>query len=186
MRNHLIGRVATVALACAAVATGAAAPASASGVPSFDTWLSDVDQAMDGGIGYLDDRVGEGGTKLAIVTDIDNTALETHYQPGHATADVLHFAQHAKELGVSVLVASYRSDAAEARSALTDVGYSVDQVCVREHGEEHATDTKQRCRKEYAAAGYTIIANVGNRPGDFTGGNYEKGFKLPDYDGQLS
>ncbi|MGW4523709.1 HAD family acid phosphatase [Amycolatopsis sp. NPDC004378] len=185
MRKTAVTRVAARALACAVLAAGTAAPASASGLPSFETWLADVHQAMTGGTGYLDTRVSHGGSKLAIVTDIDNTALETHYRPGHATPDVLDFARHAKSLGVSVLVASFRSDASDAKEALTSVGYPVDKVCVRRSGEQHATDTKQRCRKEYAAAGYTIIANVGNRPGDFTGGNYEKAFKLPDYDEQL-
>ncbi|MDT8914964.1 HAD family acid phosphatase [Amycolatopsis sp. PS_44_ISF1] len=186
MRAPRIGPFAAAALACVTLGTGLAAPAAAGSLPGFDTWLADVHQAMSGGTQYLDDRTQRGGSKLAIVTDIDNTALETYYRPGHATQDVLDFAEHAKSLGVSVLVASYRSDASDAKNALTGVGYPVDRVCVRTSGEKHATDTKQRCRKEYAAAGYTIIANVGNRPGDFTGGNYEKGFKLPDYDEQLS
>ncbi|MFC9257492.1 HAD family acid phosphatase [Amycolatopsis thailandensis] len=178
------------ALAVAALAgamLGVAAPsASASSVPGYRTWLSDVHTAMQGGTSYLDQRIAKGGTKLAVVTDIDNTALETYYHPGEPTADVLAFIKHAKEKGVSVLVASYRSSASSAKEALVDAGYPVDRVCVRKSSESHATDTKQRCRKEYAAAGYTIIANVGNRPGDFTGGNYEKGFKLPDYNEQLS
>ncbi|MEV7554747.1 HAD family acid phosphatase [Amycolatopsis sp. NPDC089917] len=160
--------------------------ASASSVPGYQTWLSDVHTAMRGGTTYLDERIAKGGTKLAVVTDIDNTALETYYHPGDPTADVRAFIKHAKEKGVSVLVASYRSSASSAKAALVDAGYPVDRVCVRKSSESHATDTKQRCRKEYAAAGYTIIANVGNRPGDFTGGNYEKGFKLPDYNEQLS
>ncbi|WP_039917968.1 HAD family acid phosphatase [Amycolatopsis azurea] len=160
--------------------------AAASSVPSYRTWLSDVHTAMQGGTTYLDQRIAKGGTKLAVVTDIDNTALETYYNPGEPTADVLAFIKHAKAKGVSVLVASFRKDASSAKEALTDAGYPVDRVCVRKSSESHATDTKQRCRKEYVAAGYTIIANVGNRPGDFTGGNYEKGFKLPDYNEQLS
>ncbi|WP_020636734.1 HAD family acid phosphatase [Amycolatopsis alba] len=177
--------LAAAALACAVF--GFVTPqASASSVPSYQTWLSDVHTAMQGGTAYLDQRIAKGGTKLAVVTDIDNTALETYYHAGKPTEDVLAFIKHAKSKGVSVLVASYRSSASSAKEALTDAGYPVDRVCVRKSSESHATDTKQRCRKEYAAAGYTIIANVGNRPGDFTGGNYEKGFKLPDYNEQLS
>lgn len=45
---------------------------------------------------------------------------------------------------------------------------------------------KLGCRKQYEQQGYTLVANVGNRSTDFEGGHYEKGFKLPDYDGQLS
>ncbi|MYW89344.1 acid phosphatase [Amycolatopsis rubida] len=187
MRKSSAGRVLAAGVIAGAMTCLAASPAvSASRVPSYQTWLTDVHTAMQGGAAYLDGRIAQGGEKLAVVTDIDNTALETYYRPGEPTADVLSFIKHAKEKGVAVLVASYRSSASDAKEALVDAGYPVDRVCVRKSSEKHATDTKQRCRKDYAAAGYTIIANVGNRPGDFTGGNYEKGFKLPDYNEQLS
>ncbi|MEV6908128.1 HAD family acid phosphatase [Amycolatopsis sp. NPDC051071] len=185
MKNRTARALAVTAFA-GALTCLVAPSVSASQVPDYRTWQSDVHTAMNGGTGYLDDRVAKGGTKLAVVTDIDNTALETYYHPGEPTADVLAFIKHAKKNGVTVLVASYRSSASGAKEALVDAGYPVDKVCVRKSSEKHATETKQRCRKEYAAAGYTIIANVGNRPGDFTGGNYEKGFKLPDYNEQLS
>ncbi|WP_037345881.1 HAD family acid phosphatase [Sciscionella sediminilitoris] len=170
----------------AMTALSGAQPASAAALPSYEIWKADVHKAMQGGTDYLNKRVEQGGKKLAIVTDIDNTALETHYRRGHATADVLDFAETGHRLGISILIASARTDADGARKALTDVGYRVDGTCVRQSGDQHATDVKQRCRQEYAQQGYTIIANVGNRPGDMTGGNYERGFKLPDYDEQLS
>ena len=47
------------------------------------------------------------------------------------------------------------------------------------------TTSKQRCRQEFVAKGYTIIANVGNRSTDFVGKNYERAFKLPNYGNRL-
>ena len=33
--------------------------------------------------------------------------------------------------------------------------------------------------------GFRLIANIGNRRTDFVGGNYMRGYKLPDYGGRL-
>ncbi|SEB53931.1 HAD family acid phosphatase [Arthrobacter woluwensis] len=163
-----------------------AAPAHAATPPSKSQWLSDVTTAMSGSSSYLDSRAQQGGSKLSVVLDIDNTSLETYYSPGTATPQVLEFAQHAKKLGFKVLVATYRSDTAGAKKDLEAAGYSIDGVCGQVTGDSGPAVTKQRCRQQYAAAGYTITANVGNRPTDMQGGNYERGFQLPDYDGGLS
>lgn len=163
-----------------------ATPAEATTPPSKSQWLADVDRALVGASDYVDDRVAEGGTDLAIVLDIDNTSLETYYSPGTATPQVLALAKRARSLGYSVLVATYRSDTRGARADLEAAGYTVDAVCGRISGESGAATTKQRCRARYADAGYTITANIGNRPTDLQGGNYERGFQLPDYDGGLS
>ncbi|WP_435056534.1 HAD family acid phosphatase [Streptomyces noursei] len=70
---------------------------------------------------------------------------------------------------------------------LTSAGYTVDGLCLKPNGDSPGkAQVKLGCRKQYEAQGYTLIANVGNRSTDFEGGHYEKGFKLPDYDGQLS
>ncbi len=44
---------------------------------------------------------------------------------------------------------------------------------------------KERCRSTYVAQGYTIIANVGNHSTDFTGGDYERAYRLPNYHNRL-
>ncbi len=62
----------------------------------------------------------------------------------------------------------------------------MDGICVRSPADSDKSATKQRCRNQYTTQGYTITANIGNRPTDFEGTNYEKPFKLPDYNGQLS
>ena len=45
---------------------------------------------------------------------------------------------------------------------------------------------KALCRKDFTEAGYTITANIGNRATDFEGGYFDREYRLPDYDGQLS
>ena len=183
MKNKLI-----LSMLCAlgALLVVTAAPAGAkSSLPSKTQWLADVHTAMAGGDSYLDSRVAQGGTKLAIVTDVDNTALETHYNEGKATPDVLDFANHGKALKVVLLVDTHRTDASGATKDMTKAGYAVTETCAAKKGEDTATG-KQRCRQQFVNEGYTIIANVGNNPTDFTGANYEKAFQLPNYNGQLS
>jgi hypothetical protein len=68
------------------------------------------------------------------------------------------------------------------------VGYPVSGLYVRDlpdlFGE--VSEYKTSKRAEIEAKGYTIIANIGNRPTDLVGGHAERTFQLPDYDGQLS
>jgi hypothetical protein len=58
-------------------------------------------------------------------------------------------------------------------------------MCGRRVG-ERISHSKQRCRRQITRNGWRIIANVGNSRTDFTGGNYERAFKLPNYGGRLS
>ncbi|MFF4160299.1 HAD family acid phosphatase [Streptomyces sp. NPDC001678] len=183
--------VALAALAAVALQAGVlgtattAAAASGRGVPGYRTWQNDVNQAIAPAIPWLRDRIAKGGDNPAIVLDIDNTSLETYYHEGQANKPVLKVAQWAHEHNVSVLFVTARSSSSSARQQLADAGYPVDAICTREHGEEKG-EGKERCREELTRDGYTITANIGNRPTDFEGGYYEKGFKLPDYGGRLS
>ncbi|AHH93571.1 HAD family acid phosphatase [Kutzneria albida] len=179
-----------VAAAVGAVLVGAAVPAAAApaALPSYEQWQADVKKVIDPAIPWLQSRVAQGGSKLAIVLDIDNTSLETHYHFGAANKPVLAVTQWAHSHGVSVLFATARPDILPSitRWQLTNAGYTVDGLCLGKLGDSGPAATKQRCRKEYTDSGYTITENIGNRPTDMAGGNYEKGFQLPDYDGQLS
>ncbi|WEH33596.1 HAD family acid phosphatase [Streptomyces sp. AM 4-1-1] len=182
--------IATAPTAIAAPApTATAAPsAAAASLPSYETWQSDVRKVMDPSVPYLTQRVKQGGSKLAIVLDIDNTSLETEYHPGAPNKPVLEFAKAAAANGVSVLIATARKESGKsgALSDLKKAGYpTITAICLKKN-ESHSVDVKIRCRKEFVASGYTLIANVGNRPGDLEYVNYERGFKLPDYDEQLS
>ena len=172
--------------AAAAVSTVASAgSAAAAGLPSYEQWQSDVQEAVAPAVSWLTDRVAQGGSKLAIVLDIDNTSLETEYHPGQPNKPVLKVAQWADQHNMSVLFVTARTSSASARSQLSSAGYPIDAICTRDSGEGTA-EGKQRCRASLAGQGYTITANIGNRSTDLEGGDYERGFKLPDYDGQLS
>jgi predicted secreted acid phosphatase len=179
-------------LSCLLVLTGlvvnANSPAAAA-LPSKSKWESDTYQAMKGSRAYTERRVASGDKKLAVNLDIDNTSLASHYDYGEAVAVTLRFAKHAKAHGVSVLFNTGRERGEgrllKAYDLLRKAGFPVKEMCGRKHG-EGLTHSKQRCRRHYVAEGYTLIANVGNRRTDFVGGNYEKAFRLPNYDNQLA
>ncbi|PNE40270.1 MULTISPECIES: HAD family acid phosphatase [Streptomyces] len=190
------GKRATLALGAAlgmllAVPLSAQAAGRPSALPSESEWLGDVAPVAASLQDYLKDRLAQGtpGEKPAVVLDIDNTSLATHYDRGKPVEAILKATGYAHEHGAAVLFASYRgadeqdSTTEELRSA----GYTVDGLCLKPHGDSPGkAEVKLGCRKKYEAQGYTLVANVGNRSTDFEGGHYEKGFKLPDYDGQLS
>ena len=177
---------AVLALAVALLGTLLVAPAQAA-LPSQERWVADTYTAMYGSRSYVGARVTQGGHRLAVNLDIDNTSMATKYAPGTPVAVTLRFARYAKAHGVTLLFNTGRD-----RTRLTGItaqlraaGYAVTEVCGRKAGES-LTHSKQRCRQHFVDEGYTLIANVGNRSTDFTGGGYERGFKLPDYGNQLA
>ena len=175
-----------VTLVVAMVAPALPVPAQAGAPPSKEQWLADTRQAMDGSRSYVGRRVERGGHRLAINLDIDNTALATYYAEGTAVPVVLRFAKYARGQGVTLLfnTGRERGHLAGVARSLRRVGYDVREICGRKPG-ERLTHSKQRCRRHFVAEGYTLIANVGNRPTDFAGGGYERAFRLPSYGGAL-
>ena len=178
--------VPALTLVAALVAPAVAVPVQASEPPSKARWLSDTRQAMYGSRSYAGHRVERGGRRLAVNFDIDNTSLATYYARGTAVPVVLRFARYARSHGVSLLfnTGRERGHLAGVTRSLRRVGYDVREVCGRKPGES-LSHSKQRCRRHFAAEGYTLIANVGNRSTDFTGGGYERAFRLPSYGGAL-
>jgi len=164
-----------------------ASPARAD-LPPRSQWVSDVQDAMQGSLAYAERRVAS-GTRLAVNLDIDNTSLATQYDRGQAVARVLRFARYADSQGVSVLfnTGRLRGDGRMvwAASVLEREGFTVTAICGRARASEGLSHSKQRCRARFVRHGYTIIANIGNRRTDFTGGDYERAFRLPNYDNQL-
>lgn len=154
--------------------------------PSRKQWLSDVHTAMSGSHTYIDRRVQKPGRRLAVNFDIDNTALATYYDGGGPVLDVRRFARYAKRHGVRLLFNTGRLQrrTPSAATQLRKAGYVVNEICGRHQG-EGLISSKQRCRRHFVHEGYTIIANVGNRHTDFAGGNYERAFRLPNYQKQL-
>jgi hypothetical protein len=163
--------------------------AGAGGLPSKAQWLADVSTALTGADAYLTSRAAKGG-KLAIVLDIDNTSIATHYAWPEAVGPTLTVARRAAALGMKVFFVTGRFETgsggvANAVPALRGAGYSWQAICGRKAGEKLAA-SKKRCRGAIAKQGYAIVANVGNNGPDFAGGNYEKAYRLPNYDGKLS
>jgi len=164
-------------------------PPATAALASKSRWEADVDTAMSGSHRYVDNRVARGGSKLAVNFDIDNTTLASYYAPGQPVARVLRFAKYARSRGVRLLFNTARPAGdgrlLRARRSLEKVGYQVAGICGRKEGETLAHG-KQRCRRYFVSQGYTLIANVGNRDTDFVGGDYERAFRLPNYNNQLS
>ncbi len=165
------------------------APAQAA-LPSKSQWVADTYTAMEGSRAYVGHRVEAGGSRLAVNLDIDNTSLASHYAYGKPVAVTLRFARYARSHGVKLLFNTGRVQGdgrlAAARDLLRKAGYRVTAICGRTSGSESLAHSKQRCRRRFVHQGWTLIANVGNRGTDFTGGNYERAFRLPSYGGQLA
>ncbi|MFI5525530.1 HAD family acid phosphatase [Streptomyces platensis] len=181
----------TMMCALAALPSSAQAASQADSLPSKSEWLADVAPVAADLQSHLEQRlaaVGK-GEKPAVVLDIDNTSLATHYDKGKPIEAILKATQYAHQHGAAVLFASYRSpDSRDSTTRqLTSAGYTVNGLCLKPDGDSPGkAAVKLGCRKKFEEEGYTLVANVGNRSTDFEGGHYEKGFKLPDYDGQLS
>jgi predicted secreted acid phosphatase len=170
----------------------AGSPAEAAPLPSKARWQADVRTAMRGSIPYLEARAAEGGGRLAIVLDIDNTSLESYYHPAlttPATPPVLALAKLAKADGAAVFFVTDRTEIIRAltQGNLTGVGYPVDGLSMRPlFNFDPVQVNKTKARAAIEAQGYTIVANIGNNTTDLDGGHAERTFKLPDYNGALS
>jgi hypothetical protein len=162
--------------------------ASAAALPGYSTWVRDTEVALAGSRAFVARRVAARapGERLALNLDIDNTSLASRYRPGTAAYFTLRLARHAQANGVAVLFNTARDETTldRAVSQLRTAGFRVDGICGR-RADEGVVAGKQRCRAEYAAQGYTVIANIGNRSTDFEGTGYERRYKLPDYGNRL-
>jgi predicted secreted acid phosphatase len=156
--------------------------------PTREQWLADVKIAMQGSRGYIKARVASAapGEQLAVNFDIDNTVLATYYDGGGPIPLMTRFSRLLEREGVAMVFNTGRSADQRARTTkqLTRAGFPVAGICLRNKGETLPAG-KQRCRDGFIAAGYTLIANVGNNDTDFVGDGYERAFTLPNYDGVL-
>ncbi|MEV6315591.1 HAD family acid phosphatase [Streptomyces sp. NPDC051776] len=178
------------------------APAPAAGAHAgladvdYETWKRDVSAVTDVARPYLEQRISQGsGEKMAIVLDIDNTSLETHFHPlwEYPTPPVqqtLDLARYADSRGVAVYFVTARPGIIYSltKCNLEKTGFPISGLYVRDLPDlfEEVSKYKTAKRAEIEAKGYKIIANIGNTPTDMVGGHAEKTFKLPDYDGALS
>lgn len=180
-------RMCAVALvALALTLTVLVPPTSAAKMPSEKQWVAKTYKKMTGSRAFVRDRVAQGGTKLALNLDIDNTSLATYYDKGKPVAVTLRLVKYAKSKGVFILFNTGRNVSKREKTIkeLKTAGFPVDGLCAHYKGEPLRT-SKQRCRQSFVNNGFTIIANIGNRKTDFIGGNYERAFRLPNFRNRL-
>ena len=177
---------AAVLVAVCLVLTVMVPSSDAARMPSKKKWTADTYKALYGSRAYVRDRVAKGGSKLALNLDIDNTSLATYYATGKAVPGTLRLVRYAKSKGVSILFNTGRNVSARKQTiaGLKRAGYPVDGLCAHYKGESLQA-SKQRCRQSFVNNGFTIIANIGNRSTDFTGANYERAYRLPNYANRL-
>lgn len=157
-------------------------------------WLADVRTALAPARGYIEQRTSgaDAAVRPAIVFDIDNTTLQSHFHPFSqpAVGPSLDLAAYAHSRGVAVIFITARPDFIDSltRCALQRAGYPVDGLYGRDLDDlfQPVQDFKTGQRTAVEQQGYTIIANVGNNTTDLVGGHADRTFKLPDYDGLLS
>jgi hypothetical protein len=148
--------------------------------PTQAQWLTDVTSLLGGATSYVDSQ--RGVARPAIVLDIDNTALQSYYQPFAATPAVLELARRAEQDGYHVLFATGRTaDSGGTSSQLSRAGYRVDSLCFRDPAAVSLQASKIACREAWTAQGYTIVANVGNHTTDLEGSSSGRTYLLPNY-----
>ncbi|HET6710135.1 HAD family acid phosphatase [Amycolatopsis sp.] len=198
-RLAVAGTASAVLLLLGAAGTAEARPlatpdqaAAVAAAPSYATWIADVTAVTTPAAAYLEQRLAVPGGRNAIVLDIDNTSLETHYNPAFTTPavkPVLALAKLAKAKGAAVLFVSDRTEVIRwpTEGNLKAVGYPNDGLHLRPLFNFDPVQTnKTKARIAIEQAGYTIVANIGNNLTDLDGGHAERTFKLPDYNGALS
>jgi hypothetical protein len=180
-------RFLTVALLATVLVMSVLAAPTQAATPGKRKWLKDTRAALSGSRAYIDERVAQGGTKLALNLDIDNTSLASYYDPGRPVPATLRLVRYAKSKGVFILFNTGRNVSLRERTIaqLEAAGYPVDGLCAHYRGEPLAR-SKQRCRASFVNNGFTLIGNIGNRSTDFAGGNYERAFALPSYGSKLA
>ncbi|WP_217177952.1 HAD family acid phosphatase [Streptomyces sp. AC495_CC817] len=191
----VLGLGASMTAAVPAAATPGTTAVAAAAEVDYATWQKDVKTVIDTATPYIQQRTANSsGRRLAIVFDIDNTTLETHYTPWYqlptpALKPSLALAKYAKSRGVDVFFVTARPGIIESLTEwnLKNVGYPVDGLYVRDLPDlfSEVSAYKTASRADIESDGYTIIANVGNNTTDLVGGHAERTYKLPDYDGLL-
>ncbi|MGZ4476389.1 MAG: HAD family acid phosphatase [Nocardioides sp.] len=178
--------------ASALAAGGDPAPASAharTGLPSKAQWLADVGVALHGANRYLDARAAKADPRtLAIVLDIDNTSIQTHYDWARPVYRTRRVAAHAAALGMHVFFVTgrFKRDLAMIDPVLRKGGFRYDKVFGRRAGEGLVHEKSRHRTRITRALGLTIVADIGNNTSDLTGPYTGRTYKLPDYGGRLA
>jgi predicted secreted acid phosphatase len=176
--------------------------------PGHGCYATDVKRQSELAIGYLHRRIArkKPGEKLALVLDVDDTAISTWEEErqsdfGYVTSQwdvwvakanapamdgTLRLYNEALKNGVAVFFITGRSADEEMATAdnLKAVGYR-DWSGLALRGQHPAAETmsdfKSAERKKIVDAGYKIILNVGDQMSDYNGSSRAEVFvKLPD------
>lgn len=173
-------------------------------------YQKDIARVDQQALAYLKARIAKekkkpSGKKLAIVLDIDETALSNYPDmvamdfggtlkdvedaEGKGTDPViqptLELYQDAKANGVAVFFitarkAKYRDGTASNLEAAGYKDYEDLYLIPNDYHEKSVTPFKAGIRKEITDKGYDIVLNLSDQKGDLRGGFADKAFKLPD------
>jgi acid phosphatase len=165
---------------------------------------AEVKRVAERAMNFIRNRAASGETNLAVVLDIDETAISTwdrltkddfarkhdlfaqwaSTNSGVAIAPVMSLFQETKKLGVKVFFITGRrpflGDATE--KCLKDCGYAAhDRLYLRPADDKENTSAifKAAHRKKITERGFKITANIGDQESDLAGGFAERTFKLP-------
>lgn len=170
-------------------------------------YTRDIEKVAGSVIDWIEERVArrKPEEKLAIVLDIDETVLSNYPQMdredfGYDRIDWVAWVdeaaapaiepmrevyREARRRGVAVIFLTGRSDPAEKKGTLLNLEREGMSEYLRiffktkQDTAPTAAERKVKRRAEMEAAGWTIIASVGDQMSDFAGGHTERGFKLP-------
>jgi predicted secreted acid phosphatase len=165
---------------------------------------ADVRRVANRAINYIRKRAASGQPNLAVVLDIDDTAVSTWgrllkddfarkdemfvaWVNGHVDpplAPILDLYRESQHLGVKVFfVTGRRTALAErTRATLAEAGYvKPDGFFFRPESdrEKSLAPFKTGARREITRQGFHIIANLGDQESDLAGGYAERAFKIP-------
>lgn len=158
-------------------------------LPSQAQWLDDVRASLRGANVYLNARARKAPdpSRLAIVLDIDNTSLQSHYEWPEPVYPTRRVADHAAALGMHVFFVTGRLNRGLGMldPILVDDGFRYDDVFGRRPGEGLVHEKSRHRTRITQKLGYTIVADIGNHATDLVGPYTGRTFKLPDYGGLL-
>jgi len=171
-----------------------------------DLYQTDLTNAVRGAEPFLRQRKIQGGEKLTVIFDIDETTLSNFphmkerdwgYQPkawdawvataeGEAIEPLKKIYQVAIELDMKVIFLTGRTEAdrtATARNLRQEGMGTYEKLILRPRKGtvpyQDAIIFKTNVRKNLTAEGYTIIANFGDQTSDLAGGFSERTYKIP-------
>lgn len=166
-------------------------------------YIRDLDAVAARARTWIESRAAQGGVRLTVVFDLDETllfnwpyvsAMDFGYvhrewdrwvekANAPAIASVLAVYRTARERGIDVMIVTGRTESTRAATernlrAIACSDYTA-LICRPDDDKSSNADFKTRIRKRLAHEGRTIIANLGDQESDLAGGFSERTFKLP-------